>query len=215
MRTSSALAFACLLLCTMIVGPALAGTYNTVMNIGDPLPAFESLPTTSGETLSSADIKEEALVLVALSNACPFAVGIEPDLKKLVNTFANQSVKVVALSFNAGQLDHMPALKKRAEEQDFNFTYARDESQALGRALGATVTPEFFVFNKERKLAYMGLLHNSPAMENGPGKVAYLRGEPNDFYVEDAVRNILDGTEDQIAVRETSPYGCTVEYNNE
>lgn len=203
-----------LLLCTLSTSAASAGEYNTVMNIGDPLPAFKNLPTTAGETLSSADIKEDALVLVSLSNACPFSVGIEPDLKKLVDTFAGQSVKVVGLSFNANQLDQMPAIQKRAAEQNFNFTYARDESQALGRALGATVTPEFFVFNKERNLVYMGLLHNSPAMENGPGKVAYLRGDPSEFYVEDAVRRILSGTEDQITVRETSPYGCTVEYNN-
>lgn len=214
MKTCRLLAFALLLLGTLSAQLS-AGEYNEVMNIGDPLPAFSKLPTTSGETLSSGDIKEDVLVLVSLSNACPFSVGIEGDLKKLVDTFADESVKVVGMSFNANELDHMPAIKQRAEEQNFNFAYLRDESQALGRALGATVTPEFFVFNKDRELAYMGQLHNSPAMENGPGKVAYLRGEPTEFYVEDAVRHILAGTEDEIAVRETSPYGCTVEYDNE
>lgn len=214
MRTCRLLTFTLLLLGTLAAGQLSAGTYNAIMNIGDPLPAFSNLPTASGETLSSSDIKEDVLVLVALSNACPFSVGIEPDLKKLVDSFAGQSVKVVAMSFNANGLDQMPAIQKRAAEQNFNFAYLRDESQTLGRALGATVTPEFFVFNKDRQLAYMGLLHNSPAMENGPGEVAYLRGNPQDFYVEDAVRHILAGTEDEIAVRETSPYGCTVEYSN-
>lgn len=213
MRTRRPLACALLVFLFALATPHLiAGEYNTVMNIGDPLPTFENLPTTSGETLSSSDITEDVLVLVSLSNACPFSVGIERDLKKLVERFADQSVKVVGMSFNANQLDNMSAIKQRAREQNFNFSYMRDESQQLGRALGASVTPEFFVFNKERRLAYMGLLHNSPAMENGPGKVAYLRGEPTEFYVEDAVRSILAGEEDKIAVRETSPYGCTVEY---
>lgn len=215
MKTCRLLAIALLLVGTLGAGHLSAGEYNSVMNIGDPLPAFSNLPTTSGATLSSSDIKEDVLVLVSLSNACPFAVGIEGDVKKLVDSFAGDSVKVVGMSFNAGALDHMPAIQTRAKEQNFNFAYIRDESQALGRALGASVTPEFFVFNKDRKLAYMGLLHNSPAMENGPGKVAYLRGDPTDFYVEDAVRHILADNEDKIVVRETSPYGCTVEYRNE
>jgi peroxiredoxin len=191
-----------------------AGQYNTVMNIGDAMPSFADLPTVSGETLSSAHIKEDVVVLVSLSNTCPFSRGIEPDLIALVDKFQDKSVKVVGMSFNINSLDKMPAMQERAKESGFNFAYLRDESQDLGRALGTSVTPEFFVFNGDRELVYMGLLHNSPAMEQGPGESVYLRGEPEDFYVEDAIEHALAGTEDQLEVRETSAYGCTVEYYN-
>jgi peroxiredoxin len=193
---------------------AAAGQYNTVMNIGDAMPTFSDLPTVSGETLSSADIQEDVIVLVSLSNTCPFSRGIEPDLIALADKFKDEPVKVVGMSFNINSLDKMPAMQERAEESGFNFVYLRDESQELGRALGTSVTPEFFVFNKDRELVYMGLLHNSPAMEQGPGESVYLRGEPKDFYVERAVEHALAGSEDQLEVRETSAYGCTVEYYN-
>ena len=54
-------------------------------------------------------------------------------------------------------------MKKHAANYGYNFTCIYDESQEVGRRLGATRTPEYFVFNQERKLIYMGLLHNSPA----------------------------------------------------
>lgn len=200
------------LLSVLCSAHALAGEFNSVLDIGDPMPAFNDLPAVTGGTLSSEQIEEDVLVLVSLSNSCPFSSGIENDLIALADKFENQPVKVVGLSFNINSLDQMPAMKERASERDFNFSYLRDDSQDLGRALGTSVTPEFFVFNKERKLIYMGLLHNSPAMEQGPGESVYLRGEPKDFYVEDALVNTLAGTEDKIDVRETSAYGCSVEY---
>ena len=193
---------------------ALAGEYNAVLNIGDPMPSFSELPTVSGEALSSSDLDEDVVLLVSLSNTCPFSRGIEEDLIKLVEKFEDQSVAVVAMSFNINYLDKMDAMRERAEERGFNFRYLRDDSQQLGRALGTSVTPEFFVFNKNRELVYMGLLHNSPAMEQGDDEWVYLRGEPKDFYVEDAIEHALAGTEDKISVRETSAYGCTVEYMN-
>lgn len=192
----------------------LAGEFNSAIDIGDPLPAFTDLPTVDGATLSSEAIEEDVLLLVSMSNTCPFSRGIEKDLIALVDKFQDKSVKTIAMSFNINSRDKMPAMKQRAKESSFNFAYLRDDSQDLGRALGTSVTPEFFVFNKDRKLVYMGLLHNSPAMEQGPGEAIYLRGEPKEFYVENAINNSLAGTEKQIEVRETSAYGCTVEYYN-
>lgn len=193
---------------------AAAGQFNSVVNIGDAMPDFSGLPTVSGESISSADLTEDVVVLVSLSNSCPFSAGIEPDLIALVDQFKGKSVKVVAMSFNINNRDKMPAMRERAQENGFNFAYLRDDSQELGRALGTSVTPEFFVFNKDRELVYMGLLHNSPAMEQGPGESIYLRGEPTDFYVEKAIEHALAGTEDELETRETSAYGCTVEYYN-
>ncbi|MEX1033469.1 MAG: redoxin domain-containing protein [Cellvibrionaceae bacterium] len=191
---------------------SLAGKFNSVIDIGDPLPAFENLPTVLGTALSSDDIKEDVVVLVSLANSCPFSRGIEKDLIALANKFKDESVQIVAMSFNINRLDQMPAMQERAAEIGFNFAYLRDESQKLGRALGTSVTPEFFVFDQDRKLVYMGLLHNSPAMEQEPGKSVYLRGEPKDFYVENAIASVLAGK--KVDVGETSAYGCTVEYYN-
>lgn len=205
-----------LILITAIIAaaPALAGKYNEVMSIGDPMPSFDNLPTVEGKPISSSDLDQDVVVLISLSTSCPFSRGTEKDIIALTDKYKDKSVKIVAMSFNVNGMDKLPGMKKRAKQSGFNFTYLRDESQELGRALGTSVTPEFFVFDKERKLVYTGLIHNSPAMEQGPGESVYLRGEPKDFYVEDAIDNALAGTEDKIKVRETAAYGCTVEYYN-
>lgn len=188
---------------------AFAGQFNEVISIGDTMPQFDDLPTISGETISSKDLEEDVVVLVSMSNNCPFSTGIEDDLIAFTSSVKNQSVKIVAMGFNLHKGDLMPAMKKRAQDKGYNFTYLRDDSQELGRQLGTAITPEFFVFNKERKLVYTGLMHDSPPMAQGE-KTIYPKGKPTQLYVADAVSNTLSGK--AVTIAETRPFGCTVEY---
>lgn len=187
-----------------------AGTYNSVISIGDSMPAFEDLPTVSGKPLSSDDIDAEVVVLISMSNACPFSTGSERDIMALAERFQDKSVRIVGVSINTYEEDGLPAMRKRAKKEGFNFTYAHDPNQQLGRQLGATRTPEVFVFDQDRELVYTGLIHNSPAMKYGDDEATYMKGEPTDFYVRDAIANTLKGK--PVPVAETAPYGCTVEY---
>ncbi|MEE9562737.1 MAG: redoxin family protein [Thermoanaerobaculia bacterium] len=191
-------------------GALLAGAYNAVIDIGVPMPGFEGLPATDGSKLSSGDLDEEVVVLVFLANHCPWVKGMDGDLVELVDSLEGQDVRVVGVSVNHRQEDRLPAMVKHGANAGYNFTYLFDESQELGRRLGATRTPEYFVFNKDRKLVYMGLLHNSPAAKRRDGNINYTQGEPTDFYVSDAVAEILAGK--SVSVAETRAHGCSVEY---
>lgn len=190
--------------------PAFSGQYNSILDIGDPMPAFKDLPGIDGETLSSDDLKESVVVLVSLANHCPWVRGMDGDLVKLVDAFKGKDVRVVGFSVNKREEDRLPAMKEHAEKTGYKFTYVYDESQELGRQLGATRTPEYFVFDKDRKLVYMGLLYNSPAKMSGDGTVQYIDGEPTEFYVQDAVNATLDGK--PVDPSETRAHGCTVKY---
>lgn len=187
-----------------------AGKYNQIINIGDSLPQFTDLPNTDGTTLSSSDIKEDVLVMVILANHCPWVKGMDLDLVKLVNSFKNQSVKVVGFGVNLRTDDRLEAMQAHANKVGYNFTYLFDETQALGRALGATRTPEYFVFDNDRKLTYMGLLYNSPAKMNADGSTRHINGEPSEFYVSDAITATLAGT--AVTQAETRAHGCSVKY---
>lgn len=190
--------------------PAFSGEYNSIMNIGDPMPAFKDLPGIDGETLSSDELKESVVVLVSLANHCPWVRGMDGDLVKLANEFEGKDVRVVGFSVNRREDDRLPAMKEHAKKTGYKFTYIYDESQELGRKLGATRTPEYFVFDKNRKLVYMGLLYDSPAMMSGDGTVKHIDGEPTEFYVRDAVNATLEGK--PIDRSETRAQGCTVKY---
>lgn len=189
---------------------AIAGKYNSIISIGDPMPAFGDLPSISGESLSSEDLKEEVVIFISLANHCPWVKGMDEDLVSLANSFEGKSVRFVGLSMNLREDDRLPAMKVHAEKYGYRFDYVFDESQELGRKLGATRTPEYFVFNKERTLVYTGALYDSPAKMNDDGSVKHINGEPSEFYVHDAVNAVLAGNE--VATSETRAHGCTVKY---
>lgn len=196
----------------LLVASAFAGKYNQVVDIGAPMPEFSNLPATDGTTLSSRDLKEDVVVLVFLASHCPWVRGMNGDLVKTVDEFKGKSVRFVGVAVNHREDDRLPAMKEHAAKFKYNFTYVFDESQDLGRKLGATHTPEYFVFNKARKLVYMGLLYNSPASMRSDGSISYTKGAPTEFYVKDAIEATLAGR--PAAVAETRASGCTVEYES-
>lgn len=193
-------------------GMTLAGEFNAVISIGDPMPSFSQLPATDGSSLSSQDLDASVVVLVSLANHCPWVRGMDPDLVKLVTSLRGKDVEVVGFAVNHREDDRLPAMVKHAERNGYNFTYVFDESQALGRALGATRTPEYFVFDKDRKLVYMGLLYNSPARQTREGEIRHINGEPSEFYVAEAIKSTLSG--ESVKVAETRAHGCTVQYES-
>lgn len=187
-----------------------AGKYNTAVHIGMQAPGFTGLAGVDGKAWSLADFQEDVVVLVFLANHCPWVRGGEKDLIQLVNEFKGKSVRVVGLGVNLRPDDVPPAMKQHAAKIGYNFLYLHDPTQEVGRRYGATRTPEYFVLNKDRKIVYTGLLHNSPAQMMWDGTVRHTSGEPTQHYVRDAVRAALAGKPAPVA--ETRAQGCTVEY---
>ena len=210
MKYSSLFTRALIFLVLCLPGAVSAGKFNRVLNIGDPMPDFESLPTTDGGSLSANDLSASVVVLVSLANHCPWVQGMDAGLVSVVEQFREQDVRFVGFSVNRRDEDRLPAMKRHAAKAGYKFTYMYDESQQLGRELGATHTPEYFVFNAQRKLVYMGLLTNSPARMTRSGEISFINGEPTTFYVADAIEATLQGR--RVNPAETRAHGCTVEY---
>ncbi len=194
----------------MLACVAQAGQYNRVIDIGAKMPDFKDLPSTSGQKISSQDLDSEVVVLVLLANHCPWVRGMDADLVKLADQFKGEDVQIVAFGVNLREDDRLPAMQAHAEKNGYTFEYLFDESQQLGRQLGATRTPEYFVFDSDRSLVYMGLLYNSPAKQNPDGSVHHINGEPTEFYVADAIKATLNG--ESVAVAETRAHGCSAKY---
>jgi peroxiredoxin len=183
-----------------LAGTAQAGKYNRKLNIGDAAPTFAGLPGVDGQSHSLADFKDKDVVVVVVTcNHCPVAVAYEDRIINFAKKHAGPDSKVALVAINVNNLeaDKLPKMKERAQEKGFNFPYLYDESQKVGRDYGASVTPEFFVLNKERKIVYMGAMDDDM---NSP-KVNYL---------EAAVTSALKG--DKPAEAETRARGCGVKY---
>ena len=208
MKSISKILFFALVLC--FSGMAFSGKYNSIISIGDPMPAFSELPSTTGKNISSENLTEDILVFVSLANHCPWVRGMDKDLVALEDSFDGRSVRIIGLGMNHREDDRLPAMKVHAKKNGYKFEYIFDESQELGRKLGATRTPEYFVFDKERKLAYTGALYDSPAKMNSDGTVKHINGEPSQHYVQEAIISLLSSKD--VAIKETRAHGCTVKY---
>jgi peroxiredoxin len=187
-----------------LVGPACAGEFNKKLKIGDAAPAWTSLEGVDGKMHSLSDLKDKEVVVVVITcNHCPVAVAYEDriiDFNKKHADSAGAKVGVVAINVNNLEEDKMPKMQERAKAKGFKFQYLYDPTQKIGREYGASVTPEFFVLNKDRKIVYMGSMDDS----QNPEKV-------KTNYLEAAVKAALEGKSPDKA--ETRPFGCGVKYD--
>jgi len=184
--------------------PALAGKYNRAISVGDKAPDFSGIPAIhNGEdtSLSLSDLKEDIVVLAFLANHCPVVQRYEDRLIDFVNDYKGKGVKVVGVSVNDIDEDRLPGIRKYTKQHKSNYVYGYDESQAMGRAYGATNTPQFFVLDKDRKIRYTGTLDDN--MDEAKVTKTYLR---------DAVDALLKGQNPP--VDESRPQGCSVKYRN-
>lgn len=192
----------------VMAAPTFAGEYNKKVDIGQKAPDFSGIQAAepNGETtsLTLGDIKEDVVVVVFLANHCPVVTAYEDRIYDFVQDYKGKPVKLVAIAVSGSRtkkMDDLAAIKKRAvKDKKFNYVYGYDESQDVGRAYGATNTPQFFVLDKDRNIRYMGAMDDS----QNESKV-------NKTYVRDAVDALLAGK--TIEVKETRPVGCGIQYD--
>lgn len=143
----------------------MALTASTMLELGTKAFDFSLRDVVSGRTVTLDTFAgEKALVIVFLSRHCPYVQHVKAELAKLGKDYAEKSVGIVGISANdvKNHPDDSPAnLKAFAEELKVNFPLCYDESQATAKAYTAACTPDFFLFDQNRKLVYRGQLDDS------------------------------------------------------
>jgi peroxiredoxin len=139
-------------------------TPSTMLPLGTRAPGFR-LPDTDGKIVTLDDFRDApALLVVFLCNHCPYVVHIRHQLAILTRDYQDQGVGVVGINSNdaANYPEDSPEMMVREKaEVGYTFPYLYDESQEVARKYKAACTPDFYVFDKERKLAYRGQLDGS------------------------------------------------------
>ncbi len=142
----------------------MAATESTMLALGTPAPAFQLPDVVSGKTVSLADFNgKPALLVMFISRHCPYVQHVQTELARLGRDYG-QRIGIVAISANDADRypDDAPGqLKAMAKEQSFTFPVCYDESQSVAKAYTAACTPDFFLFDKDRRLAYRGQLDDS------------------------------------------------------
>ena len=131
--------------------------------LGTPAPDF-SLKGVDGKTYSPASFTgKKVLIVMFICNHCPYVKSVEDRIIQLQRDYASKSVQLVGICANdpTDYPDDYPEnLRKRWQAKDYRFPYLVDETQDVARAYRAVCTPDIFVFDSERKLAYHGQLDN-------------------------------------------------------
>jgi peroxiredoxin len=149
----------------------MALTESNMLPIGTVAPDFSLIDTVSDKTLSVNDLfSDKATVVMFICNHCPYVIHVKDELVRLANDYDLKGVKFVAISSNDIEKypqDGPEAMKLFAKESGFTFPYLFDETQDVARAYDAACTPDFYIFDGEKKLRYRGRLDESrPRVEN-------------------------------------------------
>lgn len=144
---------------------------SRMVGLGDPAPDF-ALPDTDGRTRSLADFSGSPALLVAfICNHCPFVQHLIDGVVELAREYQPKGLKVVAISSNDPEEfpeDDFAHMKAFAKEHAFPFPYLWDESQDVALAYNAVCTPDFFLYDGDRRLYYAGQFDPSRPKINRP-----------------------------------------------
>lgn len=137
-------------------------TYSTMLPLGTRAPGF-ALPDvrTNAPVALEHFAGKKALLVMFICRHCPYVQHIKHELAKLGRDYESSELGIVAISSNDadGYPDDSPEkLKQFSEEIRLSYPLLYDESQSVARSYTAACTPDFFLFDNQRKLVYRGQL---------------------------------------------------------
>lgn len=142
----------------------MARTPSTMLELGTPAPDFE-LPDTEGRIVRLSDFEAApALLVMFICNHCPFVKHVRGELARLGREYAERGVGIVAISANDPEAypeDSPARMKEEKEEAGYVFPYLFDETQQVAAAYRSACTPDFYLFDGDRRLVYRGQLDDS------------------------------------------------------
>jgi peroxiredoxin len=183
----------------------MAATESTMLALGTPAPDFRMLDVVSGSTISLATFAgKKALLVMFICRHCPFVLHVKNELVRLGKDYEGKAVGIVAVSSNDADTypDDAPAsLKEMALELGFRFPFCHDETQQVAKAYSAACTPDFFLFDEQRKLVYRGQLDGSRPGNSVPVTGRDLRA---------AIDAVLAGR--SVDPKQTPSIGCNIKW---
>lgn len=186
----------------------MAYTESTMLELGTIAPDFTLPEPATGRMVSLSDLPAgKATVVMFLCNHCPYVLYINDAIVSVVENYASQGVQFIGI--NSNDADNYPEdapekMGPHAAEVGYTFPYLYDESQEVARAYDAACTPDFYVFDGDRRLVYRGQLDESRPKRNAvPATGADLRAA-------------LDAVLQQKAVAELQrpSGGCNIKWKN-
>ncbi len=176
-----------------------------MLPLGTPAPAFELCDVVSGQPYSLRSFSNKtALLIMFICRHCPYVVHVEQELAKIGHDYLGTGLGILAISSNdpVGYPDDAPPkLKEMAQRLGFTFPFCHDETQEVAKAYRAACTPDFYLFDRDRRLVYRGQLDDSRPSNGKPVTGRDLRA---------AIQGLLAGKAIDGAQRPS--IGCSIKW---
>ncbi len=180
-------------------------TESTMLTLGTEAPNFHIRDVISDNYYSLDDLASEtATVIMFICNHCPFVIHVNQGLVELANDYRSKGVSFVAISSNdvENYPDDAPdKMRIVAKVLKYPFPYLYDKHQEVARAYDAACTPDFYIFDGDRKLAYRGRLD-----ESRPGNGVPVTGSD----MRAALDQLLAGN--PVSERQIPSAGCNIKW---
>ena len=178
---------------------------SAMLPIGTTAPPFDLLDVVTGQRYSlDSFATRTGLLVMFICRHCPYVVHVEQELARLGHDYRETNLGIIAVSSNDSKNypdDAPPKLKEMAVRLGFTFPFCHDETQEVAKAYRAACTPEFYLFDRDRRLAYHGQLDDSR-----PGNNKSVTGHD----LRTAIQAVLSGK--PIEGNQRPSIGCSIKW---
>jgi thiol-disulfide isomerase/thioredoxin len=180
-------------------------TLSHSVPLGTSAPPFRLVDVITKKEVALEDFADgKPLVVMFICNHCPFVKMVKPELTNLARDYQPRGVHFVAINSNDVQQypdDSPEKMAEDAKEFGYPFPYLFDETQEVAKAYGAACTPDFFIYDGDRKLVYHGQLDDAR-----PGNGKPVTGQD----VREALNALLEGR--SVSRMQKPSLGCNIKW---
>ena len=182
----------------------MAATPSTMLDLGTTLPPFR-LRDINGKAVTSNDFGGSRGLLVAfICPHCPYVRHVRAEFARLAKEIQDRGISVIAINSNDATAfpdDSPDGMRKEASEVGYTFSYLVDDTQEVAKSFRAACTPDFFLFDSQRRLVYRGQFDDSRPKSEVPVTGKDVRA---------AVDALLAGT--PIPADQRPSLGCNIKW---
>ena len=180
-------------------------TASTMLPLGTSAPDFSLKNAVDGSTVSLNNFTDKSgLLVIFMCNHCPFVIHLRSDLAKFAKEYQDNGLAIVGMSPNDVKnypQDGPDKMQDEAKSAGYTFPYLFDETQSVAKAYSAACTPDFFLFDADRRLVYRGQFDDSRPSNDIEVTGADLRA---------AIDAVLAGT--PVSERQKPSIGCNIKW---
>jgi thiol-disulfide isomerase/thioredoxin len=144
-----------------------------MLPVGTPLPSIRLVNAVDGARVDVGELAtgKRGVLVMFLCNHCPYVVHLRNELARAANEAIDHGV--VAVAINSNDIETYPqdgpeAMRRLALDDGWKFPFLFDDTQDVARAFGAECTPDLYLFDASKKLAYRGQFDDSRPSNGKP-----------------------------------------------